>query len=55
MISRTLRNREETEQLKELFKQDLETGTIEEANVKEKLSATTLLEECPLKAEVLKL
>ena len=47
--------REETEHLKELFKQDLETGAIEEANVKEKLTTTTLLEERPLKAVVLKL
>ena len=47
--------REETEQLKMLFKQDLETGAIEEAKVKEKLSTATLLEERPLKAVVLKL
>ena len=47
--------REETEQLKELFKEDLKTGTIEEAKVKEKLSAATLLEERPLKAVVLNL
>ena len=47
--------REETEQLKELFKEDLETGAIEEAKVKEKLSTATLLEERPLKAVVLKL
>ena len=47
--------REEIEQLKELFKEDLETGAIEEANVKEKLSTATLLEERPLKAVVIKL
>ena len=47
--------REETEQLKELFKEHLETGAIEEAKVKEKLSTATLLEERPLKAVVLKL
>lgn len=47
--------REEIEQLKELFKADLETGATEEAKVKEKLSTATLLEECPLKAAVLKL
>ena len=45
--------REETEQLKELFKEDLETGAIEEAKVKEKLTSATLLEERPLKAVVL--
>ena len=42
------------EQLKELFKEHLETGAIE-AKVKEKLSTATLLEERPLKAVVLKL
>ena len=47
--------REEIEQLKELFKEDLKTGAIEEANVKEKLSTATLLEERPLKAVVIKL
>ena len=47
--------REETEQLMELFKEDLETGAVEEAKVKEKLSTATLLEERPLKAVVLKL
>ena len=46
---------EEIEQLKELFKEDLKTGAIEETNVKEKLSTATLLEERPLKAVVLKL
>ena len=46
--------REEMEQLKELFKEHLETGAIE-AKVKEKLSTATLLEERPLKAVVLKL
>ena len=45
----------ETEKLKELFKEDLETGAIDEAKVKEKLSTETLLEERPLKAVVLKL
>ena len=47
--------REETEHLKELFKEDLETGAIEEAKVRENLSTATLLEERPLKAVVLKL
>ena len=47
--------REETEQLKELFKEDLEIGAIEEGKVKEKLTTATLLEERPLKAVVLKL
>ena len=47
--------REETEQLKEIFKEDIETGAIEEAKVKEKLTTATLLEERPLKAVVLKL
>lgn len=47
--------REETEQLKELFKEDLEIGAIEEAKVREKLTTATLLEERPLKAVVLKL
>lgn len=46
--------REETD-LKELFKEELETGAIEEAKVKEKLTTATLLEERPLKAVVLKL
>lgn len=43
------------EKLKELFKEDLKTGAIDEAKVKEKLSTETLLEERPLKAVVLKL
>ena len=47
--------REETEQLKKLFIEDLETGATEESKVREKLSTTTLLEERPLKAVVLKL
>ena len=47
--------REETEQLKKLFKKDLETGAIDESKVREKLSTATLLEERPLKAVVLKL
>jgi len=46
--------REETEHLREQFKEDLETGAIEEAKVKEKLLTPTLLEERPLKAVVLK-
>ena len=41
--------------MKELFKQDLETGAIHEANMKEKLTTTTLLEESHLKAVFLKL
>lgn len=47
--------REETEQLKELFKEYLKADSIEEAKVREKLTTATLLEERPLKAVVLKL
>ena len=47
--------KEETEQLKELFREEIETGAIEEGKVKEKLSTKTLLEERPFKAVVLKL
>ena len=41
--------------LKKLFIEDLETGAIEKSKVREKLSTTTILEERPLKAVVLKL
>ena len=46
---------EETEQLRQLFKQDLKTGAIEEPKVKKILSTSHLKEERSLKAVVLKL
>ena len=46
---------EETEQLRQLFKQDLKTGAIEEPKVKKILSTSHLKEEHSLKAVVLKL
>ena len=46
---------EETEQLRQLFQDDLETGAIEELKVKEVLSTTPLKKERSLEAVVLKL
>ena len=46
---------EETEQMRQLFKQDLKTGAIEEPKVKKILSTSHLKEERSLKAVVLKL
>ena len=46
---------EETEQLRQLFKQDLKAGAIEEPKVKKILSTSHLQEERSLKAVVLKL
>lgn len=45
----------ETEQLRQLFKEDLKTGAIEEPKVKKILSTSHLQEECSLKAVVLNL
>jgi len=44
---------EETEQLRQLFQDDLETGAIDEPKVKEILSTTPLQKECSLKVVVL--
>lgn len=46
---------DEMEQLKDIFKEDLETGAIEEGKLRGKLSTTNPLDERPLKAVVLKL
>ena len=46
---------EETEQLRQLFQDELETGAIEEPKVREILSTTPLQKERSLKAVVLKL
>ena len=46
---------EETEQLKRLFSEDIETGAIEEPKVTDKLSSEDLLKDRSIKAVVLKL